>query len=344
MRVLLDTTYALRGPSGTGVYIERLAAALREAGVDVVEAADTRRPPPAGGGRGQRAQPRPRRAGGRRSRCRAGRGRRGADVIHHPLPAHAAQAPCPQVVTRPRPRLRAPARVLRPRLPALGVARAPPRRARGATPSSASRRPRAATRWRAGAWTAGGSSSRRTGRARRRRRRRPAARGAGPLPLRRRRRAAQEPRAAARRARALPRRRRRGGAGPRPRRPRPAAAGSPACAPSPEPDLAALLAQAAALVHPALHEGFGLTALEAMHAGVPVIAARSPGLAETCAEAALYVDPYDADGPRPRARARRRRPGAARDARRRRPRARRRVLLARVGACPHRGLYAGRDA
>ncbi|HVF79585.1 MAG TPA: glycosyltransferase, partial [Solirubrobacteraceae bacterium] len=44
----------------------------------------------------------------------------------------------------------------------------------------------------------------------------------------------------------------------------------------------------------ALYEGFGLTALEAMHAGVPVIAARSPGLAETCAGAALYVDPYDA--------------------------------------------------
>ena len=31
-----------------------------------------------------------------------------------------------------------------------------------------------------------------------------------------------------------------------------------------------------------------------MHAGVPVIAARSPGLVETCAGAVLYVDPYDA--------------------------------------------------
>jgi glycosyltransferase involved in cell wall biosynthesis len=60
-----------------------------------------------------------------------------------------------------------------------------------------------------------------------------------------------------------------------------------------EPDLAALLGTAAALVHPALHEGFGLTALEAMSAGVPVIAARSPGLAETCGEAPRYVDPYD---------------------------------------------------
>ena len=64
----------------------------------------------------------------------------------------------------------------------------------------------------------------------------------------------------------------------------------------PEPNLPALLSGAAALVHPALHEGFGLTALEAMHAGVPVIAARSPGLSETCAEAPLYVDPHDAEG------------------------------------------------
>ncbi|MEA2154874.1 MAG: hypothetical protein QOE11_1014, partial [Solirubrobacteraceae bacterium] len=61
----------------------------------------------------------------------------------------------------------------------------------------------------------------------------------------------------------------------------------------PRPDLPALLGDAAALVHPALHEGFGLTALEAMSAGVPVIAARSPGLSETCADAVRYIDPHD---------------------------------------------------
>ncbi len=61
----------------------------------------------------------------------------------------------------------------------------------------------------------------------------------------------------------------------------------------PDPDLAALLGSAVALVHPALHEGFGLTVLEAMNAGVPVIAARSPGLVETAAEAPRYVDPHD---------------------------------------------------
>jgi glycosyltransferase involved in cell wall biosynthesis len=62
----------------------------------------------------------------------------------------------------------------------------------------------------------------------------------------------------------------------------------------PEPNLAKLLNGAAALVHPSLHEGFGLTPLEAMYAGVPVIAARSPGLTETCAGAVAYIDPHDA--------------------------------------------------
>jgi glycosyltransferase involved in cell wall biosynthesis len=55
------------------------------------------------------------------------------------------------------------------------------------------------------------------------------------------------------------------------------------------------LSKAAALVHPSLYEGFGLTPLEAMHAGTPVIAARSPGVTETCGDAALYVPPRDED-------------------------------------------------
>jgi glycosyltransferase involved in cell wall biosynthesis len=45
-------------------------------------------------------------------------------------------------------------------------------------------------------------------------------------------------------------------------------------------DLSALYGQAAALVHPALTEGFGLTLLEAMARGVPVIAAASDGPSE----------------------------------------------------------------
>jgi glycosyltransferase involved in cell wall biosynthesis len=38
-----------------------------------------------------------------------------------------------------------------------------------------------------------------------------------------------------------------------------------------------------------------MTPLEAMHAGVPVLAARSPGIVETCAEAVAYFDPRDPD-------------------------------------------------
>jgi glycosyltransferase involved in cell wall biosynthesis len=62
----------------------------------------------------------------------------------------------------------------------------------------------------------------------------------------------------------------------------------------PSPDqLAQLYAGAVALVHPSLYEGFGLTPLEAMAAGVPVIAAQSPGITEVCADAVRYADPRD---------------------------------------------------
>jgi glycosyltransferase involved in cell wall biosynthesis len=55
--------------------------------------------------------------------------------------------------------------------------------------------------------------------------------------------------------------------------------------------LAHLYGGAAALVHSSLYEGFGLTLLEAMRAGVPVIAARAAGVVEVCREAALYAEP-----------------------------------------------------
>jgi glycosyltransferase involved in cell wall biosynthesis len=316
MRVLLDTTYARRGRSGTGVYLDRLVPALRAEGVEVIDAADERRRAPAGGGLGsarnlardawwtQVELPR---------RARAV----GAEVLHHPLPALAARAPCAQVVT-----VHDLAFERLPELFAPGFRRYASlmhrRAARGAAAvvcvSETTRRD-AMARWgvdpqrivvalhgpgqrpppsghhagaaehlhhaghvrdadhphdadhlhHAGHFLYVGDDEPRKNLAllleAHARYRRAAGPAALPLVLAGRARADQE--------------------GVR-------------C--DPEPDLAALFAGAAALVHPALHEGFGLTALEAMNAGVPVLAARSPGLAETCAGAARYVDPYDAAG------------------------------------------------
>jgi glycosyltransferase involved in cell wall biosynthesis len=289
VRVLLDTTYARRGHSGTGIYLERLAAALRAEGVDVVEAANERRPAPAGGGLAsarnlaldewwtQVELPR---------RARAAR----ADVVHHPLPALAARAPCPQVVTL---HDLAFERLPEHFSPAFRrwASRAHRRAARGAAAVvcvSQTTRSDARARWgvddarivvaphgpgqelhverngaehflyvgddeprkNLGLLLAAHASYRRA---------------AGPQAL----------------ELVLAGRARHNGEGVRS---------------EPRPDLAALLGTAAALVHPALHEGFGLPALEAMSAGVPVIAARSPGLVETCGDAAYYVDPYDTGG------------------------------------------------
>lgn len=55
--------------------------------------------------------------------------------------------------------------------------------------------------------------------------------------------------------------------------------------------LAALYSQALAVIEPSTSEGFGLTGLEAMAVGSPVIAARATALPEVYGDAALFFDP-----------------------------------------------------
>lgn len=61
-------------------------------------------------------------------------------------------------------------------------------------------------------------------------------------------------------------------------------------------ELACLYASARALVHPSLYEGFGLTCLEAMASGTPVVVSRIASLPEVVQEAGYYIeDPYSED-------------------------------------------------
>jgi glycosyltransferase involved in cell wall biosynthesis len=55
----------------------------------------------------------------------------------------------------------------------------------------------------------------------------------------------------------------------------------------------AALRGAVALAYPSLDEGFGFPALEAMAAGVPVVAADAGSLPEICGSAAILVNPRD---------------------------------------------------
>ena len=60
-----------------------------------------------------------------------------------------------------------------------------------------------------------------------------------------------------------------------------------------EPDLAALLARASVLAYPSLYEGFGFPPLQAMRAGVPVVATSAGSLPEVLGGAAALVRPGD---------------------------------------------------
>jgi glycosyltransferase involved in cell wall biosynthesis len=60
--------------------------------------------------------------------------------------------------------------------------------------------------------------------------------------------------------------------------------------------LSALLQEAAVLAYPSVYEGFGLPPLQAMAAGVPVVATRAGSLPETLGDAALLVEVGDHHG------------------------------------------------
>jgi glycosyltransferase involved in cell wall biosynthesis len=64
----------------------------------------------------------------------------------------------------------------------------------------------------------------------------------------------------------------------------------------PDEDLPGLYSGAVCFVMPSLFEGFGLTVLEAMACGAPVIAARAGALPEVTKDAAMLIDPTSVSG------------------------------------------------
>jgi glycosyltransferase involved in cell wall biosynthesis len=63
----------------------------------------------------------------------------------------------------------------------------------------------------------------------------------------------------------------------------------------PEETLAVMYRLAGVFVFPSLYEGFGLPPLEAMASGTPVVTSNVSSLPEVAGDAAVLVDPYDAD-------------------------------------------------
>lgn len=64
----------------------------------------------------------------------------------------------------------------------------------------------------------------------------------------------------------------------------------------PSADLVYLYNAARLLVHPSFYEGFGLTPLEAMTCGTPIIVSNTSALPEVVGDAGMLVNPHDIDG------------------------------------------------
>lgn len=293
MRVLLDTTFARRAPtSGTGVYLDRLQAALAATGkVELLPVANVRRRAPAGGGAGslrnaladqwwtQVELPRLARA------CEA-------ELIHHPLPAHSLAARLPQVITvhdlafarfpeQFDPRYRTYARLVHQSAARRGAAvicvsqataddvrslwRVATDRILVAHHGPGQELPELPRRPPTHFLYVGDDEPRKNLALLLEAHR--AYREAAPEPL-----SLVLAGSAARHAPGV----------------------QTVTAPS-AARLAELHAGAAALVHPARHEGFGLTLLEAMSVGTPVITVDTPAVREVCGPAAHYVPPSEAE-------------------------------------------------
>ncbi|MDP8299922.1 MAG: glycosyltransferase family 1 protein [Candidatus Tantalella remota] len=63
----------------------------------------------------------------------------------------------------------------------------------------------------------------------------------------------------------------------------------------PQEDLVVLYSMAEVLVHLSLYEGFGLTVLEAMSCGLPVVVSNTSSLPEVAGKSAFVVDPHDVE-------------------------------------------------
>ena len=105
-----------------------------------------------------------------------------------------------------------------------------------------------------------------------------------------------------------------------------------------EREVPRLMRGAAVFVYPSRFEGFGMPIVEAMACGVPVVASSHPSMDEACGDAAVRVDPDDAEA---MTRGHPRGARAARGARRGGPRARRAVHLAPLRRDPPAGVRGG---